>query len=99
MNTSHARAEIEVAQGDLMIGELVLVETHRSTVTGRVAEVGDHSIWLYDHDSEDTDHDRQWRSSRRSVTGLELVDPPTGWTYAEVAQAVGRPQGRAAVVR
>ncbi|MER6626219.1 hypothetical protein [Streptomyces sp. NPDC000931] len=93
MNTSHthARAEIEVAQGDLMIGELVLVETRRSTVTGRVAEVGDHSLWLYDHDSETTCHDRQWRALRRSVIGLEVLAPPVGWTRAEVDEALRLP--------
>ena len=91
--------QIQNALGDLMIGEKVTVDTHQATVTGRVAEVGDHSIWLYNHDHEDTGHDRQWRSSRRSVVGLELVEPPVGWTYAEVDQAVGRPQGRAVVVR
>ena len=80
-------AEIEVALGDLMIGEKVLVSTRQDMVTGRVAEVGDHSIWLYDHDSETTCHDRQWRALRRSVAGLEVLAPPVGWTRAEVDQA------------
>lgn len=92
MTTTQDR--INAALGDLMIGEKVTVDTHTSTVTGRVAEVGDHSIWLYDHTSDDVHHDREWRAFRRSVTGLELLEPPPGWTRAEVDQAVGRPRGR-----
>lgn len=91
---SLARASAQVAQaalGDLMIGEQVLVSTRQDMVTGRVAEVGDHSIWLYDHDSENTDHDRQWRALRRSVTGLERLAPPVGWTREEVAAAMRLP--------
>lgn len=92
-------AQIQDALGNLMIGERVRVETRQDSVTGTVAEVGDHSIWLYDHDSEDTHHDWEWRAFRRSVIGLELVAPPEGWTYAEVEEAVGCPQGRARIVR
>ena len=87
--------EIDTALGDLMIGEKVTIDTHQATVTGRVAEVGDHSVWLYGHDHEDTRHDRPWRAPRRSVIGLERLDPPAGWTRPEVDQAVGHP----AVVR
>lgn len=74
--------------GDLMIGELVTVHTHQTIVTGRVAEVGDHSIWLSSHDSEQVHHDRPWRTLRRAVIGLELVEPPHGWTRAEIDQTV-----------
>ncbi|MFJ9558365.1 hypothetical protein ACIRPH_31545 [Nocardiopsis sp. NPDC101807] len=79
-----------ISLDDLMIGEKVTVETDEATVTGRVAEVDDHHLWLYEHDCDDVHHAREWRTARRSVSRVEYLAPRAGWTREEADHATAR---------
>jgi hypothetical protein len=72
---------------DLELHAEVTVETDGDVVTGRIEDISARYLWLYNHDQEDTDHDRPWRTRLADVIGITPVPAPARWSWAAVEAA------------